>query len=47
MVIALSGVSLPIYFTGMVALSIFVYGLDLFDGQFVPWRTTSAPGSAA
>jgi peptide/nickel transport system permease protein len=36
MVIALSGVSLPIYFTGMVALSIFVYGLDLFDGQFVP-----------
>ncbi|GAA3993918.1 ABC transporter permease [Streptomyces sp. NBC_01352] len=36
MLIALSGVSLPIYFTGMLSLSIFVFGLDLFDGQYVP-----------
>jgi peptide/nickel transport system permease protein len=36
MLIALSGVSLPIYFTGMISLSIFVFGLHLFDGQYVP-----------
>lgn len=36
MLIALSGVSLPIYFTGMLSLSIFVFGLDLMDGQYVP-----------
>jgi peptide/nickel transport system permease protein len=36
MLIALSGVSLPIYFTGMLSLSIFVFGLHWFDGQYVP-----------
>ncbi|NYV74837.1 ABC transporter permease [Streptomyces sp. UH6] len=36
MVIALGGVSLPIYFTGMVAAAIFIYGLGWIDGQFVP-----------
>ncbi|MGW3101664.1 ABC transporter permease [Streptomyces sp. NPDC001100] len=36
MLVALSGVSLPIYFTGMIALSIFVFGLNWFDGQYVP-----------
>ncbi len=36
MLIALSGVSLPIYFTGMISLSIFVFGLHWFDGQYVP-----------
>ncbi|KOG34716.1 ABC transporter permease [Streptomyces resistomycificus] len=36
MVVALAGVSLPIYFTGMLSLAIFVFGLKLFDGQYVP-----------
>ncbi|MFD9003879.1 ABC transporter permease [Streptomyces sp. NPDC059582] len=36
MVVALAGVSLPIYFTGMLALAIFVFGLKWFDGQYVP-----------
>jgi peptide/nickel transport system permease protein len=36
MVIALGGVSLPIYFTGMVSAAIFIYGLGWIDGQFVP-----------
>ncbi|MFI1565593.1 ABC transporter permease [Streptomyces sp. NPDC020490] len=36
MVIALSGVSLPIYFTGMISLAIFAYGLNWIDAQYVP-----------
>lgn len=36
MVVALSGVSLPIYFTGLLSLSIFVFGLGWFDGQYTP-----------
>ncbi|GAB2838694.1 ABC transporter permease [Actinocorallia aurea] len=32
MAIALAGVSLPVYFTGMVAMSIFVYSLGWWDG---------------
>jgi peptide/nickel transport system permease protein len=36
MVVALSGVSLPIYFTGMLSLAIFVFGLKWFDGKYVP-----------
>ncbi|MFE5598878.1 ABC transporter permease [Streptomyces coelicoflavus] len=36
MVVALAGVSLPIYFTGLLSLAIFSYGLGWIDGQFVP-----------
>ncbi|MFF6999265.1 ABC transporter permease [Streptomyces sp. NPDC008313] len=38
MVVALAGVSLPIYFTGLLSLAIFAYGsgLELFDAQYVP-----------
>lgn len=36
MVIALSGVSLPIYFTGMLSLAIFTFGLHWLDAQYVP-----------
>ncbi|MER5596066.1 ABC transporter permease [Streptomyces adustus] len=36
MVVALAGVSLPIYFTGMLALAVFVFGLKWFDGEYVP-----------
>ncbi|MBQ0884393.1 ABC transporter permease [Streptomyces sp. RM72] len=36
MVIALAGVSLPIYFTGLLSLAIFSYGLGWIDGEFVP-----------
>jgi peptide/nickel transport system permease protein len=36
MVVALSGVSLPIYFTGLLSLSIFVFGLHWFSGQYTP-----------
>src|SRR4051812_34257524 len=36
MVVALSGVSLPIYFTALLSLSIFVFGLNWFDGQYTP-----------
>ncbi|MER6025401.1 ABC transporter permease [Streptomyces sp. NPDC001851] len=35
MVVALSGVSLPIYFTGLLASAIFVFGLNWFDGKYV------------
>lgn len=38
MTIALAGVSLPIYFTGLVALAVFVYGLEwLPNPEFVPF----------
>lgn len=33
--IALAGVSLPVYFTGVLSLAIFVYGLNWIDGQYV------------
>nr|WP_202036392.1 ABC transporter permease [Streptomyces mexicanus] len=36
MVVALAGVSLPIYFTGLLSLAIFSYGLGWIDGQYVP-----------
>ncbi|MQY12127.1 Glutathione transport system permease protein GsiC [Streptomyces sp. RB5] len=34
--VALAGVSLPIYFTGVVALAIFHYKLEWFDATYVP-----------
>ncbi|MFB6549748.1 MULTISPECIES: ABC transporter permease [unclassified Streptomyces] len=36
MVVALAGVSLPIYFTGLLSLAIFSYGLGWISGEFVP-----------
>ncbi|MGC9498803.1 ABC transporter permease [Streptomyces sp. WG7] len=36
MIVALAGVSLPIYFTGLVSLAVFSYGLGWIDGEFVP-----------
>ncbi|MFI5797240.1 ABC transporter permease [Streptomyces sp. NPDC051677] len=36
MVVALAGVSLPIYFTGMLSLAIFAFGLNWIDAQYVP-----------
>ncbi|GAA3999550.1 ABC transporter permease [Streptomyces marokkonensis] len=36
MVVALAGVSLPIYFTGLVSLAVFSYGLGWINGEFVP-----------
>ncbi|MEV5533371.1 ABC transporter permease [Streptomyces prunicolor] len=36
MVIALAGVSLPIYFTGLLSLAIFAFGLKWIDAQYVP-----------
>lgn len=36
MIVALSGVSLPIYFTGLLSLAVFSYGLGWIDGQYVP-----------
>ncbi|MCT9111357.1 ABC transporter permease [Streptomyces mirabilis] len=36
MVVALSGVSLPIYFTGMLSLAIFTFGLHWINAQYVP-----------
>ncbi|MFC0041084.1 ABC transporter permease subunit [Actinomadura rayongensis] len=45
MVIALGGVSLPIYFTGLVSLAIFSYSLGIFPGggSYVPF--TQDPGT--
>jgi peptide/nickel transport system permease protein len=37
MAIALAGVSLPIYFTGMLSLAVFTYGLGWLDGRYVPF----------
>ncbi|MEV5572013.1 ABC transporter permease [Spirillospora sp. NPDC052269] len=44
MVIALGGVSLPIYFTGLLALAIFSYKLDLLPGggSYVPFSQDPA-----
>ncbi|MEV5339341.1 ABC transporter permease [Streptomyces sp. NPDC052676] len=36
MIVALAGVSLPIYFTGLLSLAIFSYGLGWINGEFVP-----------
>ncbi|WP_210587988.1 ABC transporter permease [Streptomyces sp. GESEQ-35] len=36
MVIALAGVSLPIYFTGLLSLAIFAFGLNWIDASYVP-----------
>ncbi|WP_328905993.1 ABC transporter permease [Streptomyces sp. NBC_00234] len=36
MVVALAGVSLPIFFTAMVSLAVFDYGLGWIDSGFVP-----------
>lgn len=36
MIVALGGVSLPIYFTGLLSLAIFSYGLGWIDAQYVP-----------
>jgi peptide/nickel transport system permease protein len=36
MIVALAGVSLPIYFTGLLASAVFLFGLKWFDGTYVP-----------
>ncbi|MFR9797087.1 ABC transporter permease [Streptomyces sp. MS06] len=36
MVVALSGVSLPIYFTGLLSLAVFYYGLGWIDATYTP-----------
>ncbi|MFJ3235373.1 ABC transporter permease [Streptomyces sp. NPDC086787] len=36
MLVALSGVSLPIYFTGMIASAVFVFGLHWIKADYVP-----------
>jgi peptide/nickel transport system permease protein len=36
MIVALGGVSLPIYFTAMLALAVFDHGLHWIEGEFVP-----------
>ncbi|MET8829626.1 ABC transporter permease [Streptomyces sp. NPDC004610] len=38
MVVALAGVSLPIYFTGLLSLAVFSYGLGWIDAQYVPFE---------
>lgn len=45
MIIALSGVSLPIYFTGLVSLALFSYTLKIFPGggSYPPEGITGAP----
>lgn len=36
MLVALAGVSLPIYFTGLLSLAVFSYGLGWIDASYVP-----------
>ncbi|MFF2524789.1 ABC transporter permease [Streptomyces liangshanensis] len=36
MIVALSGVSLPIYFTGLLSLAVFHYSLGWLDAKYVP-----------
>jgi len=36
MIVALAGVSLPIYFTGLLSLAIFSYGLGWINGEYAP-----------
>lgn len=40
--VALAAVSLPIYFTALLSLAIFVYGLKWFDGQYTPFTEDPA-----
>lgn len=47
MIIALGGVSLPIFFTGLVSLYVFVYTLKLWPGQVVYVPFTESPGQWA
>ncbi|MEU1826164.1 MULTISPECIES: ABC transporter permease [Streptomyces] len=42
MTVALSGVSLPIYFTGLVSLAVFSYGLGWVDGDYVDFADDPA-----
>ncbi|WP_030942758.1 ABC transporter permease [Streptomyces sp. NRRL S-646] len=42
MVVALSGVSLPIYFTGLLSVAIFDIGLHWIDAQYVPFSQDPA-----
>ncbi|GAA3043955.1 hypothetical protein GCM10020000_24250 [Streptomyces olivoverticillatus] len=46
MTAALSGVSLPIYFTGLVSLAIFHYWLNWTDGEYVDFADDPGGGSA-
>ncbi|MFF2850318.1 ABC transporter permease [Streptomyces sp. NPDC058001] len=43
MVVALSGVSLPIYFTALLSLAIFDYGLGWINGQYSPLEDGLGP----
>lgn len=36
MIVALAGVSLPIYFTGMLSLAVFAFGLKWINAEYVP-----------
>ncbi|MHC3474126.1 ABC transporter permease [Streptomyces sp. 7R007] len=42
MVVALSGVSLPIYFTGLISIAVFDIGLHWVDSQYVPFADNPA-----
>jgi peptide/nickel transport system permease protein len=42
MTVALAGVSLPIYFTGLLSLAIFSYQLDWVSGEFTPFSEDPA-----
>ncbi|MBO0655172.1 MULTISPECIES: ABC transporter permease [Streptomyces] len=42
MTVALGGVSLPIYFTGLLSLAVFSYGLGWLDGEYVDFA--ESPG---
>jgi peptide/nickel transport system permease protein len=42
MMVALGGVSAPIYFTGLLVLAIFSYGLDWVDGEYVDFAKDPA-----
>jgi hypothetical protein len=43
--VALTGVSLPIFFTGLIALQLFTYQWPVFpDPQFVPFTENPSPG---
>jgi peptide/nickel transport system permease protein len=42
MTVALAGVSLPIYFTGLLSLAIFSYQLDWVSGEFAPFSEDPA-----
>jgi peptide/nickel transport system permease protein len=42
MVVALSGVSLPIYFTGLLSIAVFDIGLHWVNSQYVPFADNPA-----